>query len=644
MRGRLSLDMLIRVLRTPGLWLVAGLLVLITAFHHAQWLDYPPFLTRLADYLGVERHAFERILYLAPIVWAGFLFGRWGAVLASLAALAFMLPRAIFVSLYPRDALFEIGAVFLVGNAVSLTSEALRRERQRRMHLAALNRVSQVVSQSLELSQVLESSIDSVIEVMKVDAALVFLLDKALGKLALNAYRGIATETARAITDIELGEGFNGRVAQTGKPLWVEDTSRDPGLTRLAVSLENIRSQLIVPLQSNGAVVGTLCVAMRSTRRFCQHEVEVLVAIGNQIGVAVEKARLYQQTRDVTRQLQTSEAKYRGLFENAYDAIWLHDMQGNIIAANISFVALTGYNLDELSSIKAVDLITHGCVDAVREKEDVLRSDGLVGCLSEVTLVMKDGSQALVQLSTTPVFSAGERVAIQHIARDVTMERRMQENLRFHLQEVTRAQEEERKRIARELHDDTVQALVVLSRQLEDLTSRCCGLAEEERALLESLRQHTNNTMEGVRRLSQDLRPPILDHLGLLPTLEWLASDIATRSGIRVEVKMCGEARRLAAEVELTLFRIVQEALQNVWRHSEATSAEMAVESGQNEIHIAVRDNGKGFDVPSSARDLVKAGKLGLAGMEERARLVGGTLSVQSEPGKGTVVTVVVPA
>ena len=219
----------------------------------------------------------------------------------------------------------------------------------------------------------------------------------------------------------------------------------------------------------------------------------------------------------------------------------------------------------------------------------------------------------------------------------------MRENLRFYLQQVTRAQEEERKRIARELHDDTIQALVVLSRQLDELASRAKGLSKDENLLLERLWQQTNSVMEGMRRLSHDLRPAILDRLGLLPALEWLASDVAKHSGITVEVKTDGAERRVAPEAELVLFRIVQEALRNVWRHSQASTAQVTVEFRDNKTRMTVKDDGKGFDLRASMGDLTRDGKLGLAGMQERARLLGGSLTVESEPGKGTTVTIEAP-
>ena len=665
MAHQLSISWLTRAIRKPGFWLILALLVLITLPHYREALGFPAFLTSVISNIGLDRHAFERILYLAPIVWAGFLFGWRGAAITSLAALACMLPRAIFISLYPSDALFETSAVFIIGNVLAISFNALRKERAYRTQLevarqelqdhvqviqeneerlAALHQISSTVSQSLELNQVLSGAIGNVVDVMQVEIALVFLLDEEAGELTLAAHRGVSARFVQGVGKLKLGEGFNGRVAETGESLYVEDATQDPGLTKMAVREEGIRSQLIVPLKSKGKVVGTLCVAARRQRQVLPEELELVTAIGNQIGVAVDNARLYQQQQAVAEELRASEAKYRELFENAHDAIWLHDLEENIIAANKACATLTGYSVEELSDIKAGDLFAEGCLESIKNLEDLLLKDKALGRLSEVKIVRKDGTEASVQLSTSPVFSNGQIVGFQHIARDITEQKRMQENLRFYLQQVTRAQEEERRRISRELHDETTQALVALSRQLDALASSGKGLSEDSRLRLEELWQKTNNIMKGVRRLSQDLRPAALDRLGLLSALEWLASDVAEYSGIEIKVNVVDTERRLPEEVELVLFRITQEALRNVWRHSQATRAEITVEFDESKTRVTVSDNGKGFNLPETIGDLARDGKLGLAGMQERARLLGGSLTVQSEPGRGATITVELPA
>ncbi|MBA7603484.1 hypothetical protein ES703_10595 [subsurface metagenome] len=665
MAHQLSISWLTRAIRKPGFWLILAVLVLITLPHYREALELPAFLTSMISNIGLDRHAFERILYLAPIVWAGFLFGWRGAAITSLAALACMLPRAIFISPYPSDALFETSAVFIIGNVLAISFNALRKERAYRTQLevarqelqdhvqviqeneerlAALHQISSTVSQSLELSQVLSGAIGNVIDVMQVEIALVFLLDEEAGELALAAHRGVSARFVQGVGKLKLGEGFNGRVAETGESLYVEDATQDPGLTKMAVREEGIRSQLIVPLKSKGKVVGTLCVAARRQRQVLPEELELVTAIGNQIGVAVDNARLYQQQQAVAEELRASETKYRELFENAHDAIWLHDLDENIIAANKACATLTGYSVEELSGVKAGDLFAEDFLESIKNLEDLLLKDKVLGRLSEVKIVRKDGTEASVQLSTSPVFSNGQIVGFQHIARDITEQKRMQDNLRFYLQQVTRAQEEERKRISRELHDETTQALVALSRQLDALASSGKGLSEDNRLRLEELWQKTNNIMQGVRRLSQDLRPAALDRLGLLSALEWLASDIAEYSGIEIKVNVVNTERRLPEEVELVLFRITQEALRNVWRHSQATRAEITVEFDESKTRVTVSDNGKGFNLPETIGDLARDGKLGLAGMQERARLLGGSLTVQSEPGRGATITVELPA
>jgi two-component system sensor histidine kinase DegS len=217
---------------------------------------------------------------------------------------------------------------------------------------------------------------------------------------------------------------------------------------------------------------------------------------------------------------------------------------------------------------------------------------------------------------------------------------KMQENLRFYLQQVTKAQEEERKRISHELHDETIQALVVLSRRLDNLASDKKELPEEHRRNLEEIWQQTNDVIREIRRLSQDLRPAALDRLGLVPALEWLASEVTGYSRINTDVSVLGNVRRFSGEVELVLFRITQEALRNVWRHSGASTAKIKVELEEDKVRITISDNGKGFRIPERMVDYARDGKLGLAGMQERDQLIGGTLEVSSRQGKGTNVVI----
>ncbi len=244
-------------------------------------------------------------------------------------------------------------------------------------------------------------------------------------------------------------------------------------------------------------------------------------------------------------------------------------------------------------------------------------------------------------------FLKEERLLINAVAERlgrVTEEKRLQDNARFYVQQITRAQEEERRRIARELHDDLAQPLLLLTQGLDFLssTSRKKLSNPELKQSLEKLRGQAIDALEGLRRCAQHLRPPILDHLGLLAALEWMAEDLE-KQGIDIQVKVVGSGRSLPVEVELLLFRIAQEALANARRHAEASTAQITLEFGDGKVVLTVADNGKGFKLPRRLGDLASVGKLGLAGMQERARLIGGRLRIQSELGKGTSVTVDVP-
>jgi PAS domain S-box-containing protein len=288
--------------------------------------------------------------------------------------------------------------------------------------------------------------------------------------------------------------------------------------------------------------MGTLCVATRSRRQVLQEDLDLVTAIGNQIGVAVENAHLYAHEREVAEQLRVSEERYRELFENANDAIWVQDLAGNIVAANKASEKLLGYTLQELLQMNTVNVtafLSDKGLDLAREIRRKLLEKQPVVQPYERHIVRKDGTEATLMITTNLVTEDEKPVAFQHIGRDITEEKRMRENLSFYLQQVTMAQEEERKRIARELHDETIQALIVLSRQLDDLACRASDLSQDDKLLLEGLWQQTNSIMEGLRRLSQDLRPATLDRLGLLPALEWLASDVGKLSGLNVQVVKC---------------------------------------------------------------------------------------------------------
>jgi PAS domain S-box-containing protein len=238
----------------------------------------------------------------------------------------------------------------------------------------------------------------------------------------------------------------------------------------------------------------------------------------------------------------------------------------------------------------------------------------------------------------------GEIIGAIETLQDITEEKRLQEDMHFYGQLIMRAQENERKRIARELHDDVSSPLLLLIRRLDAIAPstrpKQSRVLKEE---LEVLHGEAVEALDQLRRFAQDLRPRILDDLGLVAALEWMAEDMEKNYGISTHVEVIGTERDLPAEVQLQLFRIAQEALSNIRRHAEASTVVVKLGFADDSVTISVSDNGKGFEVPQRIEDLVGAGNLGIMGMSERARLLHGTLEIKSELGKGTLVVVKLP-
>lgn len=644
-------------LRNPYAWATIVLFAFCILLHYPGLM--PLFYVELHSLLGLERHALERALFLAPIVTGGIAFGPKGGIVCLAIALAAMLPRALFISSFPRDALFETSATIISGALINwwlvshrrqtghrdqtiIMLEAIRREllshiqniRENERRLALLHSITTAVNQLTTLEEILDTAAEKIREMEGIEGVLIYLVNERTRELELKAYRGISGESARQLSGLKVGEGLNGWVAQTGEPSIIEDSLTDPRLTREVVKQEGLRSQFIVPLKSKDKVVGTLCAAARSIKHFTKEERDLLMLIGTELGVAVEKAILYQETERVGKSFQE-------LFTKANDAIWIHDFEGRLVTGNRAALKLIGYEPQELIGEEATKFLTLEGVRLAREVRQKLLAGEPIEQPYEQRVVKRDGTEAILMLTTSLLGDEGTLPTFQNIGRDVTRERQLQENLHLYVRRITQAHEEERKRIARELHDDTIQAMIVLSRQMDNLLSNDLeGSAMISQ--LERIRDELDEALARTRRFIQDLRPPTLDYLGVIPALRELLTQLKQDAKIETELKIDGLEHHFAPEDELMIYRIVQEALSNIWKHSQATKAEVVIEFDQARTRVTIRDNGKGFDL-AQVPAFVPAGKIGLAGLQERASLLKGKLAVDSKQGEGTTVTLEIP-
>ena len=410
------------------------------------------------------------------------------------------------------------------------------RVQARTQQLSILNAVALTVNQSLNLEDILNRALDEVLQLTGIDVVAIFLQNSARGELELKAYRGLSEKAARLAYQVGMLDGSCGGVMELGRTIVVPDISSYRGRGAKSLQRENISSLMHVPLMTKGWALGSMCVGTHNTSQFSEEEQKLLDAIGNQIAIAVENARLYA---------------------------------------------------------------------------DVQRKERVRGELFKKALA---------------------------------------------------AQEDERKRIARELHDEVSQSLTALLYDAEDGMELDHLPAVKTR--LQSICDLTQHTLNNIHKLMFDLRPSMLDQLGLIPALRWLAETRLEPKGVRVNVitnsasnLLSGETdpNRLSSEIETALYRVVQEALKNIARHAAARNVEISLNLNDGQANVSIIDDGIGFDMTELSIETIKEIEgedlllpnntrgLGLLGMQERIELLGGDLEIDSAPGNGTQIHIRVP-
>lgn len=361
----------------------------------------------------------------------------------------------------------------------------------------------------------------------------------------------------------------------------------------------------------------------------------VAVFVGQRVDLE-SRARLEAERRGAA--LRASEARYRGLFETAGEAVLVIDSEGVIREANEAAGNVFRQNSESLRGIPVQDVLGEESLDGL-----VVAKNGRT-FLKDVVLQQLDGKRAHLQPVASPFNDQEGSLLTQVILRDVTEQRWQEQGLRSYAAQILKAQEEERKRIAQELHDDTIQSLILVCRLLDEMEHMARPDSPPLIDRLQAARQSILDITDSLRRFTRGLRPPILDDLGLEPAVRRLAADLAEHTGMQVIFNTSGEGRRLSPDVELGLFRVAQEAIRNVERHAEASRITVNLYLGSTLTDLLVCDNGKGFRVPVPGEEGPGSGRhLGLLGMEERIRLLNGSLSVRSTPGKGTEIRASVP-
>jgi PAS domain S-box-containing protein len=351
----------------------------------------------------------------------------------------------------------------------------------------------------------------------------------------------------------------------------------------------------------------------------------------------IESLAPYEMTisgyRETNAALQTSEERYRELFENANDIVFTTDFEGRLTSINRAGEKLTGYRRDEPPPIPVKVLALEYFERAARMFKELISGGGPE--MQEFEIITKDGHPLMVEVSARPILDDGKPVGVQGIARDIS-ERKRAEQALHRLNETL---EERARHIAHELHDEASQLLVSVHIAIDGLAQTLPASGQQT---VTEIKQLIEQIESELRRLSHELRPTILDDLGLVPALEFLAQGVSKRFGIRITVE--GDTSgRLPAQVEVALYRITQEALNNITKHSGANHVAVRLQKEDNKIHLTVTDDGVGFDVQSVLGQKGRSG-LGLIGLRERVIPLRGECIINSSPGKGTEISVLVPS
>ncbi|HEU4510721.1 MAG TPA: PAS domain S-box protein [Pyrinomonadaceae bacterium] len=514
------------------------------------------------------------------------------------------------------------------------------------------------LTENLSLERVLETLLDFLTKLVPCDSANVMLRsgDSTFVVSALRRYERFQdVALTRAIEFDSRTNGILQRICETKRSVLIPDTREDADW-EIVKGADHVRNWMGVPLVSSDSVIGLYSVDKVVPNFFRAEHVRLAETLAARAVSAIRNAQLFQQTqryvveleeriaerRQAEMALRESEERYRELFENARDAIFVHDLEGNYTSVNRAAEQLSGYTREEIIGHKVTEFVADDhmrhmdkrfCTKVAQAGENTY----------EVEVLAKDGRRIPVEVSSRAIYENGVLVGVQGMGRDITERKLAQEALQMFSRKLIEAQEDERRRIARELHDQIGQILTAVKMNLHTVQKVCTS--PEACSYVKDNIEAVDEALRIVRDLSVDLRPPVLDDLGLVTALGWYVDRYTARTRLDVEliIEMIHDNDRFSRDIETACFRIAQEALTNIVRHANASHVVVELARHENKLVLTVKDDGAGFDPEQLRKQSSRAATLGLVGMQERAHAAGGVIEIVSEISKGTVVRLTLP-
>jgi signal transduction histidine kinase len=538
--------------------------------------------------------------------------------------------------------------------------------------LRALLEAGKALGSELSLDALLERLVATAAELTGARYAALGVIDRASFQLERFITMGIDAETQRTIGDLPRGRGVLGVLIREAKPLRLHDLGQDPRSVGFPAGHPPMRTFLGVPILLRGVAYGNLYLTEKADGEdFTDEDEEVVTLLAAQAGVAIENARLYEATTQWSKQLESlieignalaTESdlerlldlvarRLRELLDARLVAVLLPagDSDLRIVAVSADggeAMDLIGQTLPRAGSKsgRVIERSRSERVDSVLDdpevSQDVMRRFGAqsglwvplvtrgrtIGLLEAHDKRVPGGRFTDTDLRLAETFASRASVAVD-------LSERMERDA---FRRVVAAQETERRRLARELHDETGQALTSILLGLKTVDDSIEG--EAAHAAVAGLRKLVVATLQDVRRLAVELRPKVLDDFGLVAALERLTESFGDQTGITVRLESSLGEERVGSEVETSLYRLVQESLTNIVKHAHARAVSIVLTRKPGTIVLVVEDDGRGFD-PEHTRE----GGFGLEGMRERVGLVGGRLQIEAREGAGTTIVAEVP-
>jgi signal transduction histidine kinase len=525
------------------------------------------------------------------------------------------------------------------------------------------------LSSELSLDALLQRIVETAAELTGARYAALGVIDKSGQVLERFLTTGIDAETHAAIGDLPRGRGILGVLIREAHTLRLQDIADDPRSVGFPRHHPPMRTFLGVPIVLRGVAFGNLYLTEKAGGEdFSEEDEELTQLLAAQAAVAIENARLYESSTRWLRQLESlneignalaSEIelepllalvarRLRELVDASLVLIALPSGDALRVAAAEGDAAygVAGIRL-EFGASKAGRVLERGRserIDSVLEDPEIdqqtARRLGVHSALFVPLIARGRGIGVVIahdKAGPSPRFSDDDLRLAETLAQRAAVAVDLSERVsRDAVRRVVEAQELERARLARELHDETGQALTSILLGLKPLEQSAA--TDEARAEVASVRELVVSTLQDVRRLAVELRPSALDDFGLVPAVERLAETFREHTGIRVDLEAQLDEERLASVVETALYRIVQEALTNVVKHAGAQRVSILLTRKPGGVAAVIEDDGRGFDPEATRED-----GLGLLGMRERVGLVGGRLRIEAAPGAGTTLVAEVP-